>query len=121
VTDDELVPFAERLGLPARDLKPPAQSYLEDLWHSQYVEAITEDEVRLQADRADKRRRVTQAIACAVLEGRDLTIAGATSAQLRGLLQDVREELELYARVFGVDPTEPLERLAEVALRSVTR
>lgn len=123
---EELEPFAESLGVrPAGDRLNLSLSQLRllgELYGDRPPEQVDRWELELQARSTRRRWANVRAIACAMLQGTDVALAHHLSnGELRRLLQDVREELELIGRTLNLDVRPALERLATVALSATKR
>lgn len=121
---EELIPFAESLGVTGGD-RLELTIGQERLLHALYGDRppdVDRWDLELEVAAQERRRGQVHAIAVAMLQGREVSIApGLANGELRRFLQDVRHELELIGRTLNLDVRSSLERLATVALRATTR
>lgn len=112
MSDDELVPFAESLGL--ADGRPlelaPYQRALLSTFQAD-VQAIDRGELALAARHAARRQAAARALAVAALQGVNVRVASTDAASARRLYQLAIDELELIGRTFDVDVTVAVGRL----------
>lgn len=105
MSDDELVPFAESIGVRRPDGQPVEltagqRGLLEGLHHARQVDPL---ELVLAARKTARHQAAARALVVAALEGADLRIAASSSDAARSILRRAEDELELAARVLGLD------------------
>jgi hypothetical protein len=128
MTAEELIPFAQSLGVRGRrdgELGAPLEL---TLTQSRLLRGLFADRPpagdrwKLELEHRAQARRWARirGVAVALLQGLDLDLRadGVASGDLRRFLQDVRDELELIARVLELDAQPALERLASIALKA---
>lgn len=104
--DDQLEPFAIPLGHPVRpdvevqELRPAP---------------IQAGELELGGLRTGRQHRAAQALAFAVIEGHDVTIAAADPTSRQRMLELTATEIRRLAAERQIDPHDALQRLGSAA------